>query len=416
MFLFIGGITLALSVSFTCSLLEAVLLSLTPSQAADIAKRHTRIGNIWQRFKAEIEKPIAVILLLNTAAHTVGATVAGSQVQVLFGEPALAWFSFIFTFVMLQFTEILPKTLGVRHNRKLAVVLALPLLALVKAFSPVLSVIHFVNRPFERRMRGGDSAATPTLDEIAALAGMARLGNLISRHEEKIIREASRLSETSVREVMIPTDQITFFSTDQCVTDAILTAHMDPHTRFPICEGGDQDQVLGYVNFKELIYRVRTNPADPSLRGIIRPVHFVGPDESSANLLRVFVDEHNHIAIVRDEGKTLGMVTMEDIVEELVGELTDEFDRLPRMCHALSGGVWMVGGGFLVSQLAVLLHVDLPNPQGSLSSWLIERMGKVPERNAIHREGDAAFMVRRIRRGQIFEVAVSTGGGPLPLP
>ncbi|HOS03070.1 MAG TPA: transporter associated domain-containing protein, partial [Candidatus Hydrogenedentes bacterium] len=84
--------------------------------------------------------------------------------------------------------------------------------------------------------------------------------------------------------------------------------------------------------------------------------------------------------------------------------------------HALSGGTWMVGGGFPAAQLRSIIGAELPHAHGSLSAWLIERIGKLPNRNSIHKEGDVAFMIRRIRRGKIFEVAVSTGGVPLPLP
>ncbi|MBM3289130.1 MAG: CBS domain-containing protein [Candidatus Hydrogenedentes bacterium] len=192
------------------------------------------------------------------------------------------------------------------------------------------------------------------------------------------------------------------------MTDAVLTAHWDPHTRFPICDEGDHDRVLGYINFKELVYRARTNPSDPSLRGIIRPVHFVHCGESAADLLRMFVEQHVHMAIVRDDDdKTLGLVTMEDLVEELVGELEDEFDRLPRMCHALSGGTWMVGGGFPATKLDDVLGVTFEGARGSTSAWLIERMGHLPKLNEVHTEAGYEFLVRRTRRGKIFEVAVS---------
>jgi putative hemolysin len=404
--IFVLSVSAALGISFLCSLLEAMVLSLRPSQIAQISTRRPKLGAVWQGFKRRIERPIAVILVLNTAAHTIGATFAGAEFQEVFGDEYIVLFSLVFTYVMLQFTEILPKTLGVHYNRQLAVVAAWPLEIMARAFAPLLWLIHLINRPFEGFRKR--QAADVTLEEISALAGLARLTNLIGSHQERIIRGASRLSHLEVREVMIPVEQVTFLSNTQPLSEAIIAAHMDPHTRFPICDGGDRDRVLGYVNFKEMIYRARTNPADHSLLGIIRPVHFVDPAEPATDLLKAFIDQHEHMAIVRGpDGKTLGLVTLEDVVEELVGELEDEFDRLPRMCHALTGGTWMVGGGLPVKELANRLSLNLPDTTGTTSAWLIRRFGHVPQLNETLAEGGVEFTVRRTRRGKIFEVSVT---------
>jgi putative hemolysin len=255
-----------LLVSGLCSLLEAILLSLTPSQIARVSEKRPRIGAIWQRFKANIQQPIGVILLINTTAHTMGASIAGAEFDALYGAEYVAAFSLVFTFVMLQFTEILPKTLGVRYNQRLAPAVARPLATLVTAFGPVLRVVHWINRPFEGRAPRAGSGAT-TVEEIASLAGMARLSKQIGHHEERIIRSASRLRELSARDVMIPVSQVAFLSSDQSLQDAFLAAHLEAHTRFPICEGGDPDAVLGFVNFKELVYSLHVNPSTPGAPG-----------------------------------------------------------------------------------------------------------------------------------------------------
>jgi CBS domain containing-hemolysin-like protein len=187
MIIFLASVLAALLISALCSLLEAAVLSFTPTQVAELSRRRPRLGGMWQHFKAHIERPIAVILILNTAAHTIGATVAGAKFDELYGGEGVLWFSLLFTYLMLQFTEILPKTMGVRYNRQLAPVVAYPLAGLVRLLAPVLFLIHLVNRPFEGRRRGG-TEPNPTLNEIAALAGLARLSNLIGPHQERIIR------------------------------------------------------------------------------------------------------------------------------------------------------------------------------------------------------------------------------------
>ncbi len=407
MTLFFVSVTVALSVSFFCSLMEAALLSLTPSQVADLSARHPRVGAIWQRFKANIERPIAVILILNTTAHTVGAAVAGAQFDDLFGTHWLWLFSLLFTFLMLQYTEILPKTLGVHFNQSLALWIARPLAVTIGLFTPVIALLHLLNRPFESRPTQRRRPAT--LEEITSLAAMARLAKDIGPHQERIIQSTARLSETRARQIMIPMEQAAILSTAQTLEQAIVAAHIDAHTRFPVCEGGDRNRVVGYVNFKELIYFMSTNPNDPSLKGVIRPMQFVAPDNSAADLLKTFIDKHEHIAVVRDEGgRCLGLITLEDLIEELVGELQDEFDRLPRHIHSLSGGTWMFGGGVPLSEASARLGVALGEGGGTLAAWLQTGLGQPPKPGQMLRHGDVDFVVRRVRRGRVFEASATT--------
>jgi CBS domain containing-hemolysin-like protein len=324
---------LALGVSALCSVLEATLLSLTPSQVATLTDRHPRRGAIWQAFKSRIDRPIAAILILNTAAHTIGATMAGASFEALYGPESIIWFSLVFTFLMLQFTEILPKTLGVRFNQRLARFIAFPLNYLVTALRPVLYLVHLLNRPFEPR--GPQKKAVATLEEISALAGLARLRNLISPHQEKIIRETSRLSRKTARDLMIPRDEVVFLRADQPLEEALQAGAEHLHTRYPVLDRHQSTRVIGYVNFKEIVHlahaAVENGSKGPSLERsverIVRPVYFAAPDQPAAELLRVFIERRAHMAIVRDEtDRALGMITLEDVMEELVGELEDEFD------------------------------------------------------------------------------------------
>ena len=408
--LLIASVLIAGCTAFLCSISEASLLSLTPGQLAEIERRNRRVGGVIRGLKASIKEPIAVILLLNTSAATIGATVAGSQFSVAFGHRWLAVFSIGFTYFLFQFTEILPKTLGVQYSVAVIRVVAVPLSVLVRVFSPLIAFFHLVNRPFDRG--GKRSPEDETLQEIAALAGVARGGHLIGEKQERIIHASMSLSKVPASDVMIPVGQITFLSATQNLVDAMLAAHNDPHTRFPIVEGSDRDKVLGYVNFKEIVYRTRTNPADPTLRGIIRPIYFIEPDRPCSQVLKAFVDEHVHIAVVRDSttGKTLGLLTLEDLVEELVGEIEDEFDRLPRMCQALTGGVWIVGGGLPVSDLISKTGIQTDFTPEPVSVWLIKRLGGLPRLGQVIELGDKDITVRRLRRHKVFEVLVTPHG------
>ena len=286
---------------------------------AQISARRPGVGAVWQRFKDNIERPIAAILVLDTAAHTIGASVAGAEFDALFGDQWILVFSLVFTYLMLQFTEILPKTLGVKYNDVIAVWITRPLFVIIRLLRPILVAIHWVNRPFEGKPPAGKARAG--VEEIIALAGSRRLANQITSHQERIINGADASFGLRVREVMIPVQHVSFLSSSMDLGQALTVAHLEAHTRFPVCEGNDPDRVVGYVNFKEMIYFMRTNPNDPRLAGVIRRLHDAAPEDSAADLLRLFVEQHIHIALVRDpQERTLGIVALEDLVEELVGK------------------------------------------------------------------------------------------------
>ena len=402
--LIIGAIT-AFSVSSVCSLMEAALLSLSPGELATLEKRRPEVGNIIRGFKEQIELPVTVILTLNTIAHTVGATIVGAEVALLFGEKFIGICSGIFTYLMLQFTEILPKSIGVHFNVPIMERGALPLRILIVILRPIINMLRFLNRPFEKKQIVNHVA---TLDEIIALAGYARLSNQISANQANIITGVTMLSRKTAKDVMIPVEQITFLSTTQTLGNAIIAAHLDPHTRFPVIEGNDRDKVIGYVNFKELVYRMRTNPADPTLNGIIRPLRFVSKNTSCQQLLKAFVDEHEHMALVQDTNKhTVGLITLEDLIEELVGELEDEFDKLPKMVHPLSQGVWIVGGGVTMHSLADKLKAPGISCDCNLSDWIVKQIGHIPAVDHRLKTEHLEFNVRRIRRGKVFEVLIT---------
>ena len=409
--IFIGSVTVALIVSFLCSLAEATLLSLTPGEVANIRNRHPRIGKIWYQFKKNIDRPIIVILMLNTAAHTIGATVAGAEFEKNWGSVGLIWFSIAFTFGILFLTEILPKTLGVAYRRNLAFLMAPALDFLVVIFRPVIAVARIFSRPFTRFKKPESTLAA---EELRSLAAHARLSKEIGTYQEKIITEASQLADRRAREIMIPPKDINFFEIEQPMEDLLTKAHLEPHTRFPIIRGGDLNQILGYVNFKELLFVAKNNPQNPTVEGIIRPVRFVAPSMRLTHLLRIFIEEHIHIAIVQDkEGRTLGLVTLEDIIEEMLGDLEDEFDRLPKMIHSLAGGTWMVGGGVHWRDLSKRVE-HLQPYSGTLSDWLLQEIDEKPKTGQRLSRNNLDFVIRRVRRGKIFEVTILPQGTTPP--
>ena len=400
-FWFIGSVMTALVFSHCCSLMEAALLSLSPSQLAEINRTSPRTGKWAIALKQDIDKPLAVILIINTAAHTIGAAVAGASLNALFGGRYMWLFSLVFTLLMVQYTELLPKTLGVRFNSGVMLVCAPVLHVLLYVFKPFIKVARWFNKPFERRK----PEQPTTADEISALASLARSSQTISSRQERIIKMVPHLSEKTARDVMLDVENISFLTADQTLTEAMNATANDFHTRYPVCEEDNKNEVLGYVNFKELVAIHRSHPGTVKVNDILRPIPFSEPDDTAAELLEHLTSQNCHITIVRDPKTktTLGLVTLEDIIEELLGDLDDEFDPLPRTFYSPGENFWVVGGGVPLRLLARDTHLDLPlraEPAGVWVSRILDRPVRVGD---VIRHSNAEFYVRKIRRGQAWE-------------
>ncbi len=399
---------IALGISFLCSVMEACLLSVSLADIGRLSEKKPAAGNIWKHFRDNIEKPITVILIINTLAHTIGAALSGAKFEELFGPKWIIAFSVIFSLVMIQWTEILPKTLGVRYNRKVAEITALPLKYLIRIFSPFVSAVQFLNRPFEGKKRG--KAETAAAEEISVLARFAELNNLINRDQQRILSHTVNLANIKVRDVMVTKEEIKFLSTRMSLSEALIEAHIHHHTRFPLINGSNEDEVIGYVNFKDIVSALQTNPKDPSLKGICRPILETEGDEPIPSVLGKLKKSYQHIAVVRDRsGKISGIITLEDIVEAVMGDnIEDEYDIMPDYIYKIADDRYVAGGGVDLKKLGNVICGGVPKDEKNLNQWLIGLFGRVPRAEERIQYGNCTFITRKIRRSNIYEVIVQT--------
>lgn len=310
---FIISIAIALGVSFLCSVMEAALLSITPSRIALISEKSPMTGRLCNQFKQDIEKPIAVILILNTAAHTFGASIAGAQFDKLFGSSHIWIFSLIFTLVMVQYTEILPKTLGVRFNAAVVRGTAPALSLLIKLMKPLIWLVRFINRPFAMKNSGTEDDAA--LTEIRALATMARQTKQISLTQEQIIRNAPTLGKRTIEELMQPFSEVCIIPENHSREQILNLIHRNLHTRYPVCRKGDGSCIIGALNVKDLLFN------NQDWHRSVKPVTFISIDIPQLELIENVLKFDSKLLMVRDSrGKTVGMLTVNDVLLELLGK------------------------------------------------------------------------------------------------
>jgi len=327
--IFIVAVCCALLVSTTCSLFEAVLLSVSAPQVEMMTETHPRQAAGMKKFKDHIEQPITAILALNTVAHTIGASVAGAYAVALFGANGLVWFSLIFTLAILLITEILPKTIGVTFAKQLAPYIIVPLQVMIVLLKPLIWLAQLMTRMVPNSHKPHLISA----EEIKTIASLSRKSGEIEADQEKVIANILQLGQKTVRQVMTP--RTVTFSASQGLTikeAARMEGKWRMHSRVPVYDG-EADNVVGIVLSQDVLMAAAVGHDSLKLSQIMRPVHFV---PETAHLDRIFIDffeRYQHLFVVVDEyGSVTGVISMEDIIEEIIGrEIVDESDKARNM-------------------------------------------------------------------------------------
>jgi putative hemolysin len=398
-------VLVTMSITFLCSLLEACLMSLSLADIANISEKRPLIGSLWKNFRENIQKPIAVILIINTLATTVGSALLGTQLSGLFGSHWVGAASVIFALMMIQWSEILPKTLGYRYNKLIAMAFGIPLKALVAAMTPALAVSQFLSSPFMKKRR---QTSADALGDINVLTRFAAFNKLISKEQARLVMKSIDLSKTRISAVMMPRDQIKYLSSTMTLTDALIAAHHHYHTRYPLVDRDNLDSIIGYVNFKDIVIALHINPKDPTLKGVMRPMLLVRESEIASTVLNKMIQAHHHIAIAQDDnGRVVGLVTLEDIIEEVIGDIQDEFDILPHFIRAMPDQRFMVGGATPLSELRAKVCPEFPDEPTQLDAWIRSKMKKPPKPKDRVPLSDFDIVISKIRRSQVHEAIVA---------
>ena len=326
--LLIFYITLALGVSFMCSILEAVVLS-TPQTYVNILKNEgKRTAAMWAHLKDDDSvRPLTAILTLNTIAHTMGAAGVGSQVQQIWGVEVLTAASAILTLAVLFLSEIIPKTLGAAYWKRLSTPTAYLLTWFTKTLFFLIGPIQML-----KSILPSSKNAMVTRDDVAAMADLGEIEGALEENEETIIHNLLGLREVSVHEEMTPRTVVSAFEMHQSIKEILDDNTILRFSRIPVYDE-TIDNVRGLVIRSEILMAASRDEWDLQLKDIMKPILKIEQDSTIEQALDVFLTNKQQFALVRDEfGGTSGILTMEDVMETLLGkEIVDELDEVEDM-------------------------------------------------------------------------------------
>lgn len=326
LFVLIIVVVLTLLISATCSLMEAALYAVPLPHVRLLAEQELRSGKKLLEFKEDIGRPIAAILILNTISNTGGASIAGWAGAQVFSQSGVVGFSILFVLCILFFSEIFPKTIGVQYARPVSQFVALPLGALVRVMGPLIDLSQFLSRKF-----GGDSVQ-PAIseEEVRSMANLGLEEGVLEDLEGSIITNVLGLDQLFVKDVLTP--RVVVFRVPEARTLGEVRRDIEEwnFTRVPLFAEENQDDLKTYVIQRDVLRELMKGNDEKTLGSLGRPLTTV-PELMRVDklLLQMFENREHLCAVVDEHGGLAGIITLEDIIEEIVGqEIVDEYDTV----------------------------------------------------------------------------------------
>ena len=315
----------ALLISFLCSLIESVILSVSFNHISIMKKNGSKAARILEKQKININRPLAAILTLNTIAHTIGAAGVGAETLKIYGNEWVAIASAILTISILVFSEIIPKTLGAVYFKKLARFTAYTVRALIVITWPFV----YLSEGFSKLFKSNGDHIAVTREEMIAMAERGEDEGTIKEQESDVIENLLRLKDVLAEAVLTPRSVVFALQKDESVKDVVNKFTPIAFSRIPIY-GTDLDNVLGFVHRYDLIQKQADDDFDIRMEEIMEPISTILETTPVATILDEFVKSHQQIFMVEDKfGTIVGLITLEDAIETLLGvEIVDEHDSV----------------------------------------------------------------------------------------
>ena len=318
---------IAIAVSALCSMLEATLLSTPLSYITGLEEQEVKGAERLKKLKQNPDRPISAILCINTIANTVGASIVGSMVYEIYGDALVGVFSTIFTFMILIFAEIIPKTIGTSYWRSLAIPASVIINGMILIAFPLVWVLEHLTG----LISSNSNQVSVSREDISAMVSVATEEEVIETEEKKMIQNLLKLDEITAHEIMTPSavvEMIPISMTIREYYDSEIT-----HSRIPVYDEENDEYIIGYVLRQEVLEKMAEDKFETPLKEILRPIMTFREEDSVADIWERLLEKKEHISVILDEyGSMRGIVTMEDVIETMLGhEIVDEKDEVVDM-------------------------------------------------------------------------------------
>jgi len=320
--------SLAIGVSFVCSILESVLLSVSMPYVSVMEDKHPKAARLMRHHKLNLNKSIASILILNTIANTLGAAGVGAQAGAIFGSTAVLYVSGVLTFAILFFSEIIPKTIGTLYWKELAPMAAYLIRFFIFITYPIIIITMFVTNKISKNRVGMNSMTKAELIETML---MSEGQGEIDEHEADVIENVLQLDEIKAKDILTPRSVVYALEENISIKEAVEFDGIFQFSRMPIYDESI-DMVTGIVLTKK-VFQQAVKDDSIAIREIKKEIYRINENIPVSKVLNLFIKKKEHMFLVVDSyGQTEGIVTLEDCIETVLGvEIMDESDTVEDM-------------------------------------------------------------------------------------
>ena len=398
---FILGGLLILSAFFSAA--EVAFVSLSPARVRVLTEKKTRASNLVAKLKSKPQRFLATILIGNNLVNIFAAGLATMLATDLFGSAGLGIATGAMTFLILVFGEIIPKAFAQKHAESFALLAAYPIFLLQKFLTPISwSAEKFLH------LLGAKHSDKVTEEELVALVDLGAEEGEIKKHEQEMIQNVLEFTDTRVEEVMIPRVEIEALNKDTSVLEAKKFFENIVHSRVPVFDGS-VDKIIGIVTLRHILEHRKEHDMPIEKLDLIEPI-FTPASRPIRALFQEFKSRHVHLAIVVDEhGGTEGLVTLEDLLEEIVGEIEDEEDVSEVEIKQLNTKTLLVAGDTQLSEIDAKLETGLAKKEfenKNIAFLLLEKLGRMPKENDRIRFGEAELTIEEVAGNKIEKVKI----------
>ena len=400
---FIAFIVTIIVTSAIISGSEAALLSISYTKAIETANEKvadTRAQALLQ-IKEDLQKYIATIVVLNNIINIVGSIYVGVIAVQIFGETYLGVVSALLTFLIIMFAEIIPKIYGEKHSLGISLFVAKPLIFLSTLLAPVIYVLNTISGFFISK---GETASISE-GEIKEMATLGMEEGSINSYERDVIKNVFKMDNIEAYSIMIPKNETTVLNLHSTIDEIIEITQKTGFTRFPI---SINNEIIGMINVKDL-FRYYGKEDKFAISKILRPIFFAPETMKIFSLQEKLKMEKSHMAaIVNEHGDFTGIVTLEDIIEELVGEIVDEFDKIEdNLINKISNTTYHVQANIDIEALNREFNLDIDQSQEdftNLNGYLSSFFGKIPKVNDKIKTPKYTLRVIKASKKKVLEV------------